>query len=177
MKEHKVATTMGLASLLIASGTLLASQLDKANINNESTYVQEVDNNITQDNNAVENNIQYGVEIEQTTEKTEEEMYHEEIEQALEEVMDGAHVHISVDQTLNNDNGRLPTDSQLENSWQNATPGAYYDQNGNNITLEQAVNNSMNGEETVVRMDNGDVPIGYIDVDQIVEENQIGMSR
>lgn len=185
LKEHKAATTIGLASLLVATATLTGSLLHD-NANSNKVHAQEIEDNSLDsiENTSLERKIQQNIGLaetvqvaEETVEKTDEEKYHEEIEQALEEVMGGAKVHISVDDAINNQNGKLPTDAQLENSWENSTPRAYYDQDGNNISIEQAINNSANGQDTVVRMDNENGVVGYMNVDQIIRENETGISR
>ena len=178
IKKHKI------KSSIVATATLLAA-LGIAKLvshDNNDMLVQEnivaAANSVAQDvedMHSKQENIQNIMGVTSPTmqtieEQTNEESFNKELGETLNNILDGgSRVYTSSDNAINNVNGKLPTDSQLDNSWANATPGAYYTMENNQlqrVTGEEANNYWQDGGTVAVRMDNNGTPIGFVPVEQ-----------
>ena len=83
-------------------------------------------------------------------------------------------VYTSVDRAIDNVEAKQPSEKQLNNSWSNATPAAFYEsETGKTQTLtrEEAEKVIAEGGEVVARFDNNGTPIGYAKVGQEISQD------
>lgn len=178
IKKHKIKSSIvATATLLTALGIAkLVShdnndiQVQESIVASAETVAQDAEDMSTKQEN-IENMVAVTNPIMQSTEeKTDDQNFNKELEKTLNNILDGeSRVYTSSDNAINNINGKLPTDSQLDNSWANATPGAYYtmeDRELQKITEEEAHNYWQDGGTVAVRMDNNGTPIGFVPVEQ-----------
>lgn len=178
MKKYKMA--IAITTLTITSATLgfVGGKHSEIAKNQEtSEIVTDIEENsipettVTEEKNVSEiAGTQPDISIENIVqESTEEENFNSELEEALNNILEGnAKVYFSSDRAINDINGKLPTEKQLENSWENATPGAYYTLENNQlekITKEEATDYWQDGGTVAVRMDNNGTPIGWVPVE------------
>ena len=173
IRKHKIkSSVVATATLLTALGIAkLVShdtndvQAQESIVASAGTIAQDIEDMSAKQENAVTNPT-----IQLTEEKTEDQNFNKELEKTLNNILDGgSRVYTSSDNAINNVNGKLPTDSQLDNSWANATPGAYYTMENKElqkITEEDAHNYWQDGGTVAVRMDNNGTPIGFVPVEQ-----------
>lgn len=182
LKSHRIGATVATAALLAAlsisrlpspSGYLDARN-DVVNTMVANTQTQEKPN--TANTSSVENN---NTTMENLENKADEQNFDKELSETVNSILDGnTKVYRSSDRAINDVNGLTPSKSQLENSWSNATPGAYYTLENNRpqrITEEEANNYWQDGGTIAVRMDNNGTPIGYVSVEQPENTSVKGM--
>ncbi len=100
------------------------------------------------------------------------------LQQQINEILNGqTGVYTSNDRAISGTDMKMPTASQIDNSWKEAQPGAYYDAEGNKISETEAMNIVESGEQVAARMDNDRGTAGYINIGATTEENTQGMSR
>ena len=100
------------------------------------------------------------------------------LQQQINEILNGqTGVYTSSDRAISGTDMKMPTASQIDNSWKEAQPGAYYDAEGNKISETDAMNMVESGEQVAARMDNDRGTAGYINIGENTEENTQGMSR
>lgn len=202
MKQNKVATTVGLlaAGIMIASSlgkdtTLSNSVTNTPNIESEKFIARGDDHTGTDSmensDNLTDQYITSDQSVDQTevstgsssieNEMSEDELFQQNLQQTLNQILDGkTKVYISADRAAQDVNGQLPSASQLENSWQNATPGAYYNvENGaiHQMSEQEAKDYWQDGGQVVVSMNHNGTPIGYTTMEQEVGNPTSGITK
>ena len=159
MNKHKMATGTALAAIGLA--TYLVSAPGELQNENKTE--------ISQEQQIEDNNVQKQMEVKnQPTEeiKSETQIANEAIQEALNGVLNGEPVYVSASKAADNIDPKNTTERMRETSWRNANAGAYYDENAETLTREQAETKISAGDQVVVRYDNNGVPIGYVSVDK-----------
>lgn len=182
MKKYKKAIAAVVATGLVIAGTaMLANELDKAhvenNTNQETAMDDEKENSeelaINNTNNE-EVNVQSNIESPELVEKSDEQIFQEELQQTLSDIVDGnVKVYSSAENAANDINSMSTNQSQRENSWANATPNTFYDSEAQVLTREQAEQVIANGGEVVARFDNNGTHIGYVPISTVENTSEI----
>ena len=169
----------------IATGLLLAAGITAGAVSNSSSKDEQVTNNPveptietaqdeveksqeTTDNiTKAASNINVTIEEE---EKTEDQTFEDNLKETLNNILDGnAAVYTSANDAITNTDSKMPNETQLENSWQNSQPGAFYNVENNfaqMLSEEEAKNYWQDGGNVVVRMDNENGPVGFVPLEQ-----------
>ena len=182
MKKHQLATTIATLTMLGVAGIAKTLAPEAENIEPINAVVIEdsvqnlhetVANDTTQD---IENqNIEATTTETQIETKSDEEKFNDELNEALANILGGnMKVYTSVDRAIDNVEAKQPSEKQLNNSWSNATPAAFYEsETGKTQTLtrEEAEKVIAEGGEVVARFDNNGTPIGYAKVGQEISQD------
>lgn len=179
MKKYKMA--IAVTALTITSATLgfvggkysesLKDQ-DTSTIENDTQQNSIPETIVTEEKNISEiTNTQPDISVENIAqEQTKEESFNDELQRTLNSILEGDDkVYISSSNAINDVNGLTPNEGQLNNSWKNAVPGAYYniEDNKTHLLSETEANDYwQDGGTVAVRMDNNGTPIGFISVNQ-----------
>ena len=172
-KLAKLLATAGLTMGLVG----LAALNNNANAENNTNNI--VAEQTTEDTKTVETDSvavapQEEIDQDKIEEKAEEE-FNQDLESTLNNILGGnTKVHISADRAADGIEAKTP----LKSSWENATPGAFYNMEegrANELTPEEAQNYWQDGGQVIVRMDNGDTPIGFVPIEQ-QQDNNTGKS-
>lgn len=179
IKEHKKVSLAVATSLMIGGFTLLGTQINNAqeSMNNHVDAATYMESNIEEnkEEEVVINNNE--IQPTATEEKTEIELAQDAIDEALDKVLEGDKVYTNAIDAINNENGKTTNESQRENSWTNSEAGAFYDDNAQVLTRDEAEEKIAAGEQVVVRYDNNGVPIGYVSVGQQLNNDNSGLSK
>ena len=190
-----LAAVIMIASSLGKDTTLSSSVTNTPNIESEK-FIARGDNHIGTDSMENSDNLtdqyitsdqsvdQAEVSTESSSienEMSEDELFQQDFQQTLNQILDGkTKVYISADRAAQDVNGQLPSASQLENSWQNATPGAYYNvENGaiHQMSEQEAKDYWQDGGQVVVSMNHNGTPIGYTTMEQEVDNPTSGITK
>lgn len=169
MKEHKKAVLVGAAALTTAATAMLGAAINNLENNNEDNKTPvEAEMEVS----ATENTVEPTEQVNTNTEMTEDEIFNAELQETLNNVLDGEQkVYVSVENATNDTNGLSTTDSQRENSWANSEANAFYGEDNQILTRDEAEAVINNGGEVVARFDNNGTPIGYVTVGQSIDNN------
>jgi len=171
MKKHAVATLIGASALIVAGTTMLGTAIEN------SKDKENNDDAINNNNPTIESEIETPVETEtkevkeETSVITEEEKFEAEIQATVNNIMNGEQVHSNIYDANADTNSINTTESQRENSWANAEATTFYSDENELLSREQAEQVIANGGEVVARFDNNNIPIGYAQVGQQVNED------
>lgn len=180
MKKHKLVTVIATATMLGVAGIAKAfasesenlESTDNAVIEQSVSKMQESVNNTSSQNEQEKSVAETETAIET---KSDEEKFNDELNEALSNILGGnTKVYTSVDRAVDNVEGKLPSQSNLDNSWSNATATTFYESESGKLQLlnrEEAEKVIAEGGEVVARFDNNGTPIGYAKVGQEISQD------
>lgn len=176
LQQHRIATTVALATALLGSVGIMSAGLNSVeaqtinNIPPKETESPKLDDMVSE-----QPSVEQEVVVNQPVE--EEKTFEEDLQNTLNQVIGGDEkVYISADRAANDIDGKQATN--IDGSWINSTPGAYYqmdEEKLEKITPEQAQENWANGEQVIARMDNEQGTAGYVTIGQ--EDNTSNKTR
>lgn len=191
---QKAKVAVATATMIIGAGILSSSANQNINVeastdtvDKTQTFVDTTNNiadNIQKINDTQKEIAQANVKVSfdnsdnALTQTAEDIDFNNALQQQINEILNGqTGVYTSSDRAISGTDMKMPTASQIDNSWKEAQPGAYYDAEGNKISETDAMNIVESGEQVAARMDNDRGTAGYINIGATTEENTQGMSR
>lgn len=187
--EHKKIALAVAVGLMVVSGYGLKSNLDDSNVVQAENFQNKSSNTVLDENEHLENSVEYKSDdvensvnnvvdnVEISTVKTDSELAHDAIQDAINGIINGDKVFSNEYDAINNQNGLPTSKSQRENSWANSEAGAFYDNDANILTREEAEAIIASGGEVVARFDNNGIPIGFTSVGQSSNDDTSGLSK
>lgn len=191
---QKAKVAVATATMIIGAGILSSSANQNINVEASTDTVDKTQTFVDTTNNIADNiqkindtqkeiaqaNVKVSFDnsdnaLSQTAEDID---FNNALQQQINEILNGqTGVYTSSDRAISGTDMKMPTASQIDNSWKEAQPGAYYDAEGNKISETDAMNMVESGEQVAARMDNDRGTAGYINIGATTEENTQGMSR
>lgn len=191
---QKAKVAVATATMIIGAGILSSSANQNINVEASTDTVDKTQTFVDTTNNIADNiqkindtqkeiaqaNVKVSFDnsdnaLSQTAEDID---FNNALQQQINEILNGqTGVYTSSDRAISGTDMKMPTTSQIDNSWKEAQPGAYYDAEGNKISETDAMNMVESGEQVAARMDNDRGTAGYINIGATTEENTQGMSR
>ena len=179
-KKNKdaIVFTTAFVGMAIVGGLINSNDTTVAPIIPDSTIETNTNTDLELDNTNLEiTTDSVTVKVDNPTiEETESNTLEISEEKAKESILTGSQVYSNVVDANQETNGLLPTDQQLESSWNNSEVGAYYTLNDNGVqqlSNEEAKIAFNDGEQVIVRLDNENTPIGFVPL----ETSEKGISR